>query len=301
MLGVLLSDLVDVPDIGITTTRDPRLEALDLAVATRIPRSAEDIWALWQQCIDEADAVWGVAPESGGMLERIAEMAQSKWLGCTVPAVRIAGSKRATAMHLAARNIPVVPTWLPAELQAGGSTSAACWVAKPDDGVGCDDMRVFADVQALHTWLKDGRQASHVVQPWLAGEAASISMLCRNGVAQLLSCNRQLISTVNDGIHYRGSVLNGMAAAHWDVFESMAARVAAAMPGLSGYVGVDVMVHDGQLTVLEINPRLTTSYVGLRRAIGVNPAELALDLHYNGRFIEPERLQRNVVEVNVDD
>jgi predicted ATP-grasp superfamily ATP-dependent carboligase len=30
--------------------------------------------------------------------------------------------------------------------------------------------------------------------------------------------------------------------------------------------------------VVEINPRLTTSYVGLRDSIGLNPAELALAL-----------------------
>ena len=51
-----------------------------------------------------------------------------------------------------------------------------------------------------------------MIQPWLEGEAASLSLLCREGQAQLLSCNRQLIEVVDNGIRYRGSLLNGMAA-----------------------------------------------------------------------------------------
>ncbi len=30
--------------------------------------------------------------------------------------------------------------------------------------------------------------------------------------------------------------------------------------------------------VIEVNPRLTTSYAGLHRAIGINPAQLVLEL-----------------------
>ena len=72
------------------------------------------------------------------------------------------------------------------------------------------------------------------------------------------------------------------------------------LPGLAGYVGMDVIVDDGRVTVLEINPRLTTSYAGLHRAIGRNPAGLVLDLLYNGCMVEADKLQRNVVEVRVD-
>jgi len=295
MLDAMLTDLLDISGVEVVTTRDARLPPLSKPVKTRDVHQ-ENVYALWQECMDEADAVWCVAPESGGVLEQLARMASSKWLGCGAEAIRITSSKRKTAQHLARFNIPVVPTYLSTEFPSADSG----WVAKSDDGVGCEDMRVFYDEDELRAWLKCGRMQSRVVQPWLHGEAASISMLCRHGKAQLLSCNRQWIKIANGDIHYQGSQLNGMAA-HWTAFEAMAAQVAAALPDLGGYVGVDVMVHDGCLTVMEINPRLTTSYAGLRRAIEVNPAELVLDLHYNGRFIEAERLMRNVVEVSVDD
>jgi predicted ATP-grasp superfamily ATP-dependent carboligase len=48
------------------------------------------------------------------------------------------------------------------------------------------------------------------------------------------------------------------------------------VPGLRGYVGVDVMLSDAGAVVIEINPRLTTAYLGIRQAVRENVAELAL-------------------------
>ncbi len=293
MLGALLEDLLALPDVEVTTTRDPRLPPLPEAV--KVVPAGEDIWSTWCRCIARADAVWPIAPETDGLLDRISTMAAPKTLlGCTPEAIRLTTSKRRTALHLDAAGIPVVPTFHLDEFfpQAGR------YVAKPDDGVGCECTRIFDNAHALRDWMAPRRE-THVVQPWLPGEAASLSMLCRNGEARLLSCNRQLIELADKTIQYRGSLLNDMAQ-HWAIFESLAQQVAQAVPGLAGYVGVDVMVHDGRLTVLEINPRLTTSYVGLHRATGLNPAELVLDLLYNGRMIESDKLQRNIVQVDVN-
>ncbi len=54
------------------------------------------------------------------------------------------------------------------------------------------------------------------------------------------------------------------------------------MPGLRGYVGVDLVLGDqadgSQDSVIEINPRLTTSYVGLRALAATNLTETMLRL-----------------------
>jgi predicted ATP-grasp superfamily ATP-dependent carboligase len=294
MLESLLSDLIELPGIEVITTRDQRLPPLALPVRVETP--SDDVWPVWQRCIAEADAVWPIAPESGGILKKLSMMAQSKrLLGCQPGSIDIAASKRTTTLHLARHGISVVPTFLLSEF----NPQLGRHVAKPDDGAGCEDTRIFDDCEEMLTWLKGGRRVSHVIQPWLEGEAASLSMICAHGKAQLLSCNRQLIEVVEGSIHYRGSLLNGMKSS-WDAFDAIAHQVALALPGLAGYVGVDMIVNGKNITVLEINPRLTTSYVGLHRAIGCNPAGLVLDLIYNGRMVEADKLLRNVVQVNVD-
>jgi predicted ATP-grasp superfamily ATP-dependent carboligase len=59
---------------------------------------------------------------------------------------------------------------------------------------------------------------------------------------------------------------------------ALAERALAAMPMTVGYVGVDLVLGrepDGsEDAVIEINPRLTTSYVGLRTAATSNLADV---------------------------
>ena len=47
-------------------------------------------------------------------------------------------------------------------------------------------------------------------------------------------------------------------------------------------MGIDLIETDSGPVVLEINPRLTTTYTGLRDAIGQNPAALILSLASGG-------------------
>ncbi len=71
--------------------------------------------------------------------------------------------------------------------------------------------------------------------------------------------------------------MNGLAS--WQIpLAGLAQRVAEALPGLWGYVGVDFILSDAGAMVLEVNPRLTTSYVGRRKSIGANPAAWVLGL-----------------------
>ena len=301
MLASLLNDLALVPDVEILITRDKRLMALPCKVDTYWMDPQEDVWMCWERCIVQCDAVWPIAPESGGALERLSRMALDHGkclLGSSPQAVAVTASKSATLTQLAAAGVPVVPTWRASDLAV---SEAGPWVAKPDDGVGCEDARLFQSVEEMSAWLaQGGRWSSHVVQPLIAGEAASLSMLCRDGQAWLMSCNRQLVRLRQGEFEYMGSELNGMAR-YWNDFSVLASTVAGAIPGLAGYAGVDVMVCDDGLKVLEVNPRLTTSYAGLHRAAGANPAWMVLDLLYNHTFNSLPDLARNVVTISLNE
>ena len=54
-------------------------------------------------------------------------------------------------------------------------------------------------------------------------------------------------------------------------------KVVEAFSGLRGYVGVDLVLAKDKSFVVDVNPRLTTSYVGLRRVASFNVAEALIN------------------------
>lgn len=299
MRDAMLSAMLALPDVQVLSLHDSRLSAPDQATGCHVLQESEHPLQALQALIAEADLVWLVAPETGGVLQQLSAMvldAGRQLLSSAPDAVALATSKWQTYLHLKQHGLPMVETaqW-PTYLAAGQG-----WVIKPDDGVSCDGTRLVTDQQALQRWLAQDH-AGEIIQPYMAGTAASLSMLCRHGQAWLLSVNQQLIHIADGHIHYRGSVVNADQA-HWSACAQIASQVAAAVPGLFGYVGVDLLLgENGQLHVLEVNPRLTTSFAGLEAAIAYNPARLLLDLFYNENFMLPLELQRNKIEIKLND
>jgi predicted ATP-grasp superfamily ATP-dependent carboligase len=223
-------------------------------------------------------------------------------LGCPIEVIRLTSSKYATFHALQAAGLRMVSTYT---LDEWPQQFSGPWVAKPDDGIGCGDSGYFESSAALMDWMKAGRESTHIIQPYQAGTASSICMLCHKEKAWLLSCNTQKVALLEHAhsskFRYSGSVLNGMAA-HSPHLEEVASRIAQVFPDLSGYVGADMVIDDqGQAHLLEINPRLTTSYAGLSSALGCNAAGLVIDLLYNDNFQLPSNITRKVVDVSLND
>ncbi len=286
MLHSLVCDLSALPGIECTIVRDARLPPTDLPADCRPVHSLESFPQIWAQTMAAADAVWPIVPEQEGALERVSAgvLAAGKvLLGSAPSAVRIAASKLKTARLLEDLGIPVVPTF------GSGDRIPVIpgpWVLKPDDGAGCLGIRVCPDRDTLcHRWEQLAERAAYVAQPFVQGTAGSLSLLAREGQATLLGVNRQRIAVMDDALVLLGCVVNGMGRTDGR-FRRLAGDVAAALPGLWGYAGVDLIATPAGPRVLEVNPRLTTSYVGLRESLGINPAGLVLDLLFGDRPAE---------------
>jgi len=112
------------------------------------------------------------------------------------------------------------------------------------------------------------------MQRYVRGTAASVSLLADGRRAVALTVNAQRVSA-SSGFCYRGGQTpfdHPLAAAAADA----AMRTCVAFPGLRGYVGVDVVLTDAEPVVIEVNPRLTTAYLGVRAVLEENVAALAL-------------------------
>jgi predicted ATP-grasp superfamily ATP-dependent carboligase len=303
MLAALVKDVAAIGGIEIASVRDVRLRKSDLPATFSALAAGDDPWNVWRNAIETADAVWPIAPETDGALTRLSEFVIAggrTLIGSRPGAVTLAASKLATAEHLAFRGIAVVPTVsAAAALHDGPPAGRDGWVVKPDDGAGAESTRLFRRSDEMRQWLAAASDRDDlVVQPYVEGMAASLSILCQHGRAWLLSCNRQEIAIENGAFRFCGSVVGGLEQRRL-LFEPIAAAVAAAMPDLWGYVGIDFIDGAAGPLVLEVNPRLTTSYVGLARAIRMNPAGLVLGLLDGelGAIERPLRVRAERVEV----
>ena len=272
MIRALLRDLAEIPGIEPVVLRDPRLET-DLQATVLVPRSAGDLWPCFQRALQMSDAAWPIAPEQDGWLERVTQAVVDSGralLNSRAPAVRLAASKLATSRALVAAGVAVVPTFArPDEVPP----QAAALVAKPDDGAGCVDTFVLRDRSAPSRWALE----HSVYQPLVEGEPRSLCVLCCDGGARLISCNRQHIVEENGKLEFAGVTANALGDDDGS-YARLAQAVAAAIPGLWGHVGIDFIETARGPVVIEVNPRMTTACVGLRAALGSSVGALVVGL-----------------------
>lgn len=301
MLAALLRDLSGLPEVNIVALRDGRLPTASGALPQTewsVLENGEDAEHRFGQALADCDAAWPIAPETGGLLERLCRAVETSGKGLlTSPAaaVNIAASKLATARRLEAHGVPVVPT-RPLDADARPALPV---VVKPDDGIGCEGARIIETPEAWGVCADTLAGRNHIVQPLIEGAALSLSALFAQGQAVPLSVNRQYIARMDGGFVLQGCGVNAVEAGT-AAFAQLAQDIAAALPELWGYAGVDFILTPEGPRVLEINPRLTTSYAGLAHSLGINPAGLVLDLWQQGRLPEPDTLSRTRVEITLE-
>ena len=279
MRDALVADLIELDDCEVSVAVSAGTEAPIGGARSVRPLAGETPFDFVARQAQSNDLVWVVAPETGGVLTRLAQRIEAaRWLGCDTDSIRLASSKRATLLRLADAGVST-------PLAFEHAPDVTRWVVKPDDGAGSIDTRVHASLQAASQDRADrASRAFHAacaghattIEPWVEGQALSLSLLCGADHTELLSINRQQLSIDGDGsIAFCGVVVNALplddpCAA---MLRDLAASVGKAIAGLRGFVGVDLVWHAQRgPVVIEINPRVTCAYVGLSSALGRNLA-----------------------------
>ncbi|NMM28698.1 MAG: ATP-grasp domain-containing protein [Glaciimonas sp.] len=298
MHRALLADLSAIPDVKVITTHDSRLPMLGLPQSALVIPVHGKFAQHFNDCVQAADAVWLVAPEFGGILESLSRKVLRRkriLLGSRPGAIRVASSKLLTVRTLANAGIPVVDTYTPKDALPG---KIEAWVVKPDKGAGCINTRIFSGVRKALAWIETNGDDGYVLQPFISGQPCSLTLICCDGLARVLSCNEQRIAVLDNQFHFLGSTVNSITDSTGE-FHQLAQKIATAIPGLWGYVGVDFILTEKGIVVLEVNPRMTTSCAGLHASLGCNPAELVLGLLQRSASLSHPAFKAVTVSVDV--
>ncbi len=281
MLHALLRDLVDLDEIEILNLRDARLPPLAFPAKVRQLYHSHELVSQFKRGLAECDAVWPVAPESNGTLERLSIETlehQRVLIGSRPDAIAVAGSVLRTVRTLERHGIPVVPTISGADVLVGAPLQDPPWLVKPDAGNSYTGARLVRDERELLEFLQQsGNAAGWVVQPYVVGTHASLSVLAGNGMCHLLACNTQRMVLVNDEFRLARCLVNGIQSDRLQ-FEELARAVSSVLPGLWGYFGIELMLTEDGPLILGVIARLNTCYAGITQALNLNVAGMVLGL-----------------------
>ena len=265
MWRAILDDLAALPGVRVATVaaaafRQRLTPPAHVATTWLASPAAWPQW--WRDSRTVADTVLLIAPETDGLLERLAAEAGAKGFLSDPATIALCADKLRLAEHCGRHRVPHVPT-LPEDWSAPPASDEFPCVIKPRDGAGCQKTWRCA---AVADWWRAG-EALHaegvaaVRQPWIAGRTLSVAGRFVDGVASpLFPIAEQHITCDERGrLSYRGGRLP--AELHPAVAHQIADLVdaaGAALPGLQGYVGFDVLLPRSVIPQ-PVDPRSQTS------------------------------------------
>ena len=168
-------------------------------------------------------------------------------------------------------------------------------VIKPEDGVGAESIYYFETQYQIKHFFQEFKHKveygrKYIIQEFVEGKDLSASLIGLPYIMDsqyknplLLSINAQNVDIKNS--NYDSEYYGG----HTPVEDYQKTKNNLSLllekinfSEFSGYFGIDfIRTTDSKIYFIEINPRLTTSYIGLRNVINLNPAKLILDSKLN--------------------
>ncbi len=174
-------------------------------------------------------------------------------LGCSSSVVRLCADKLRTSEKLSRAGISVPRI---------DSDDCPRYVIKPRYGCASEDVFVVSDFVQ-----KEGC----ITTEYIDGEHLSVSLIIGSS-ALPLTVNKQLVE-IDHRIQYMGGIVPHYVPQWKEVIN--AAVKSAQILSCTGYVGVDIVLDDKPY-VVDVNPRATTSIIGVSRVIDREIADLIL-------------------------
>jgi predicted ATP-grasp superfamily ATP-dependent carboligase len=241
-----------------------------------------------------AEAVILLAPESDDCLAELAddfEQAGLRLLGSTAAATRLVSDKLGLTLALGEAGLAVPRSWaigFEREDQLARIVGGLGWplVVKPLAGAGGRGARLVRVAEELPTALAALRAAtsfdSFLLQEYIAGQPAGVGLVVAGEQVRALGLWGSLLSEPPALVVERCATPFD----HPDIPAALAAagRAARTVPGLAGYIEVDLILSQRGPVLLELGTRPTLGTLALRRSQRLNLAELILDACLSGRL-----------------
>ena len=279
---------------NVSTLMDSRIEEFnppneaDKIVSVSSPH---ELYAKLEELSGRVDAIYVIAPESGQVLAKLVETVKASGgtsLNCEIDAIKWASNKMATHETLKKLGLKVPETVLldiherPENIRRLVKQLEYPMVFKPLDGVSCDGLSIIKDdddvAGAVKKVARESLSKQFMAQKLVRGKASSACVISTGDKALAVTLNRQFVTLAspNEQSGYYGGAVPFDHKLEKKALKA-AEKAVEAVSGLKGYVGVDMILTDEEPVIMEVNPRLSVSYIGLRKAANFNPAEAIIN------------------------
>ena len=238
------------------------------------------------------DAVYIIAPETGKILQSLVEIVEQTGknsLNCESKSIKNVADKTILYNFLKRNDLPTPRTLLFKVSSSLGDFKETIHgklnypvVFKPASGVSCSGLSFVKTedevCKAIDKIRSETPNSHFIVQEFIEGEAVSVSLLCSKNKAFAISLNKQIVKIVPPS--YVSSYEGGALPYDHPLKEEaimVSKKVVELFSGLRGYVGVDLVLTKDKAFVVDVNPRLTTSYVGLSLVSNFNVAQASIN------------------------
>ena len=235
------------------------------------PEAEDDFEAAVDTLSKESDAGIVIAPdEELCQLTKLVEL-NTVNLGCPSESVKICADKRRTTEVLGENGIPVPRIVSEEEREEEGAKGV--YVKKPRYGCASEDVFI---VNGRETYEGDNNQ-DYIVTEFIKGEDISSSVVVGTSSVLPLTINKQLIKVDGGRLHYEGGEVPFFMGEEAEKEVIRISKKVASALHCKGYVGIDfVFGGDGKAYVVDVNPRPTTSVVGIAKVLKYEIADLIL-------------------------
>ena len=313
MLKSIIDDFKNL-DFEVITLLDKRISFLGVFLEAdfiELVNSKDNYLQKFKLAVKKCHSSFIIAPEFSNILYNLTKIVKDnnkKVLSIDLKGIEQGSSKIKTYEFFTASNVKTPRTFtIPLNngslnvdfiIQKFNDLSSPI-VIKPNDGVGGELIYYFDKEIEISNFFNQknniiGSNRSFILQEYIEGEDLSISLIGLSNSLKISKKNPIILSINTQDInikkpHSETEYFGGYTPIidTGDQISNILQKLN--LTNFNGYFGIDfVKKADDSVYFIEINPRLTTSYIGIRNVINYNPAVLILNP--NLLFSESEKI-----------
>lgn len=272
-----LSDYLNQDDLSLVTANDDFLD-------------------VYKTCLEKANCCFIIAPEFSNNLYKLTEIAlnnQKDLYSIGLEGIKLGASKIKTYDFFKDNDL-VTPLTYQIPLVDGKIDFDFIYekfeefqfpfIIKPEDGVGAESIYYFQRKKELELFFTRENipidpNRNYILQEYIEGTDLSVSII-NNPLEDKVTDNLSILSINSQNIGFKG--LNGRSyylggytpiKQYTHVKKILQKNLEKiSLHKFKGYFGIDfIKTPDDKLYFIEINPRMTTSYIGIRNILNRNP------------------------------